>query len=50
MTEFFEGITFYIMKEGINLYVKPLSENEKAALKQRSNRIKELQEKGICFG
>jgi len=32
------------------LYVKTLSENEKIELKQRFNRIKELQEQGICFG
>jgi histidine triad (HIT) family protein len=38
------------MRGGVNLYVKPLSENEKIVLKQRFNRIKELQEQGICFG
>lgn len=32
------------------MYVKPLSEGEKTALTQRSDKIKELQEKGICFG
>ena len=32
------------------LYVKPLSDNEKELLKQRFQKIKELQEKGICFG
>ena len=37
-------------KGGVTLYVKPLSEDEKAVLKQRTARIKELQEKGICFG
>lgn len=34
----------------IKLYVKKLDENEEKALKQRFERIKELQEKGICFG
>jgi len=38
------------MRGGDNLYVKTLSENEKIELKQRFNRIKELQEQGICFG
>lgn len=38
------------MRGGVTLYVKPLSENEKISLKQRFNKIKELQEKGICFG
>lgn len=32
------------------MYVKQLSENEKKALKQRGEKIKELQAKGICFG
>lgn len=32
------------------MYVKQLSENEKEGLNQRGKRIKELQEKGICFG
>lgn len=32
------------------MYVKQLAENERKALKQRGERIKELQEKGICFG
>lgn len=32
------------------MYVKQLSQNEKIELKQRFNRIKELQEQGICFG
>jgi histidine triad (HIT) family protein len=32
------------------MYIKPLSEDEKSALKQRFKRIKELQEEGICFG
>lgn len=31
------------------MYVKQLSENERKALNQRFERIKELQEKGICF-
>lgn len=31
------------------MYVKKLSESEKEALKQRYKKIKELQEKGICF-
>jgi histidine triad (HIT) family protein len=35
---------------GIKLYVKQLSEEEEKALKQRSEKIKVLQEKGICFG
>lgn len=35
---------------GIFVYIKSLSENEKIVLKQRFNRIKELQEQGICFG
>lgn len=30
------------------MYIKQLSENEKGALNQRIERIKELQEKGIC--
>lgn len=32
------------------MYIKALSENEKAELKQRASRIKELQEQGVCFG
>ncbi|WIV11563.1 HIT family protein [Proteiniborus sp. MB09-C3] len=32
------------------MYVKQLSEEEKKALEQRVEKIKELQEKGICFG
>lgn len=32
------------------MYVKQLSENEGKALNQRFEKIKELQEKGICFG
>lgn len=32
------------------MYIKVLSESEKAQLKQRARRIKELQEQGICFG
>lgn len=32
------------------MYIKALSESEKAQLKQRARRIKELQEQGICFG
>ena len=32
------------------MYVKQLSENEERALKQRFEKINELQEKGICFG
>lgn len=36
-------------KGGVTLYVKQLSESEKEALKQRFKKIKELQEKGICF-
>lgn len=35
---------------GESLYIKALSESEKIQLKQRSNKIKELQEQGICFG
>ncbi|MGH4118629.1 hypothetical protein [Clostridium sp.] len=38
------------MKGGVNFYVKTLPENEKIELEQRFNRIKELQEQGICFG
>lgn len=39
------------MKRGRGkMYVKQLSEEEKKALKQRFEKIKELQEKGICFG
>lgn len=32
------------------MYVKPLSESEKILHNQRNQKIKELQEKGICFG
>ena len=32
------------------MYVKQLSENEEKALNRRFEKIKELQEKGICFG
>ena len=32
------------------MYVKQLTENEEKALNQRFEKIKELQEKGICFG
>jgi len=32
------------------LYIKQLSENEERALNQRFEKIKELQEKDICFG
>lgn len=32
------------------MYIKVLSESEKAQLKQRARRIKELQEQGVCFG
>lgn len=32
------------------MYVKRLSANEEKALNQRFEKIKELQEKGICFG
>ncbi len=32
------------------MYVKELSENDKKVLKQRGLKIRELQEKGICFG
>ena len=32
------------------MYVKRLSENEEKALNQRFEKIKELQEQGICFG
>lgn len=32
------------------MYVKKLSEDEEKALKQRFEKIKELQEKDICFG
>ena len=35
---------------GERLYIKELSESEKIQLKQRANKIKELQEQGICFG
>lgn len=35
---------------GGKLYVKQLSEGEEKALKQRVEKIKELQEKDICFG
>ncbi|MGN1029554.1 MAG: HIT family protein, partial [Bacilli bacterium] len=34
----------------IYLYIKALSENEKMELKERSKKIKDLQDKGICFG
>ncbi len=36
-------------KGGVKLYVKQLSENEKIALNERYEKIKELQEKGTCF-
>ncbi|HAK42932.1 MAG TPA: HIT family protein [Clostridium sp.] len=32
------------------MYIKQLSESEEKALNQRFEKIKELQEKGICFG
>ncbi len=35
---------------GIRLYIKKLSEDDEKALNLRFERIKELQEKGICFG
>jgi len=38
-----------LLRGGVKLYVKQLSENEKKALNQRFRKIKELQEKGICF-
>lgn len=37
-------------KEGIYLYIKALSENEKIELKERAKKIKNLQDQGICFG
>lgn len=38
------------MKGETILYIKSLPEKDKTALKQRADKIKELQEQGICFG
>jgi hypothetical protein len=37
------------LRGGVKMYVKQLSKNEIKALDQRFERIKELQEEGICF-
>ena len=47
---FLSNVISISYKGEIYLYIKALSENEKMELKERSKKIKDLQDKGICFG
>ena len=38
-----------IIKRWVKLYVKPLDENDEILLQERRRKIKEYQDKGICF-